>query len=278
MDTKNETLSEGGQEKARAKEKKSDLIQEIKTKFEKAVNLKKQSEIIESYIYHTEELVKISDDVDLALSVEADQNLKDIILSDIINSSEQSKNLYLNLLGLFNEEKTIKNLGGNSKEKLSRKFNTVFENIYKKFDDPKDYLKYADGTTSKENSPGLNSEKYLKVVLENESIKMVFIDQPEDNLGNKFISDTLVDILRDIKYKKQLFLVTHNPAVAVYGDAECIIIAENNDNIISYEQIVLESKDSQKEICSILDGGEYIFDNRSRKYNIQRILREAQNG
>jgi hypothetical protein len=27
-----------------------------------------------------------------------------------------------------------------------------------------------------------------------------------------------------------------------------------------------------------LDGGEYIFDNRSRKYNIQRILREAQNG
>jgi hypothetical protein len=45
--------------------------------------------------------------------------------------------------------------------------------------------------------------------------------------------------------------------------------------MISYFQIVLEDKNAQKEICSILDGGEYIFDNRSKKYNIQRILKEA---
>ena len=278
IDAKNSTLSQGGQEKARAKEKRDELIREIKVKFQKAVTLKKQSDKIETYTFDTEEIISMSDDVDLVLSVEQDQSLKDILLSDVINNGEGSKNLYLNLLGLFNGEKPIKNLGGNSKENLSRKINTIFGDVYKKFDNPKDYLRYSDGTTSKENSPGLNSEKYLEVVLGNESIKMVFIDQPEDNLGNKFISHTLVDIIRSIKFKKQIFLVTHNPAVAVYGDAECIIIAENRENMISYKQIVLEDKESQKEICSILDGGEYIFDNRSRKYNIQRILREVQNG
>ena len=277
IDIKNSTLSQGGREKTRAKENRDGLIQKIKIKFQKAVALKKQADKIETYTFETEKIISMSDDVDLVLCVEEDQSLKDIILSGAINNTEHSKSLYLNLLGLFNKEKTIKNLGGNSKENLSRKINTVFSDIYRKFDNPKDYLRYSDGTTSKENSPGLNSEKYLEVVLENELIKMVFIDQPEDNLGNKFISHTLVDIIRNIKFQKQIFLVTHNPAIAVYGDAECIIIAENNDNKISYKQIVLEDKNSQKEICSILDGGEYIFDNRSRKYNIQRILREAQN-
>lgn len=278
IDSKNSTLSHGAQEKARANEKLDSLKQEIKVKFQNAIALQKQSEKVESYNYNTEESISVSDDVSLVLSIEQDRSLKDILLSDVINNGEPSKSLFLNLLGLFNGEKPIKNLGGNSKENLSRKIDTIFGEVYKKFDNPKDYLRYSDGTTSKENSPGLNSEKYLEVVLGNESIKMVFIDQPEDNLGNKFISHTLVDIIRDIKFKKQIFLVTHNPAIAVYGDAECIIIAENTDNVIKYKQITLEDKEAQKEVCSVLDGGEYIFDNRSRKYNIQRILREAQNG
>ena len=100
----------------------------------------------------------------------------------------------------------------------------------------------------------------------------MFIDQPEDNLGNKFISEELVDLIRKLKFKKQLFLVTHNPAIVVYGDAESIILANNKNNRISYKQIKLEDESSQREICSVLDGGEYIFDNRARKYNIKKIL------
>ena len=69
-------------------------------------------------------------------------------------------------------------------------------------------------------------------------------------------------------------LHTH-PALVVYGDAEAIILARNNDNIITYEQIKLEDETAQKEICSVLDGGEYIFDNRARKYNIQKLLHKG---
>ena len=68
--------------------------------------------------------------------------------------------------------------------------------------------------------------------------------------------------------------MTHNPSIVVHGDAENIIIASNEDDTISYSQVVIEDKASQKMICKILDGGEYIFDRRSKKYNIERILRE----
>ena len=67
--------------------------------------------------------------------------------------------------------------------------------------------------------------------------------------------------------------MTHNPSVVVYGDAESVILAKNENNKISYKQIVLEDTTAQKEICDILDGGEYIFNNRYEKYNIQRILK-----
>ena len=63
----------------------------------------------------------------------------------------------------------------------------------------------------------------------------------------------------------------------VYGDAENVIIANNDGSKISYKQHVIEDPFAQKEICNILDGGEYIFDMRSKKYNIQKLLKEANN-
>ena len=77
--------------------------------------------------------------------------------------------------------------------------------------------------------------------------------------------------IREVKTKKQIFLVTHNPSIVVYGDAECVIIAENTDEKISYKQVKLEDHKAQKEICDILDGGEYIFNKRAEKYNIKKL-------
>jgi DNA repair ATPase RecN len=76
-------------------------------------------------------------------------------------------------------------------------------------------------------------------------------------------------------FKKQIFVVTHNPSIVVYGDAENIVLAKNEKNKISYTQTVIENPESQKKICKILDGGDYIFDIRSRKYNINRLKKES---
>jgi hypothetical protein len=201
-----------------------------------------------------------------------DIQLKDTIL-DSIKSPISASSIYINLFQLLNSELQVKTYGGNRSENFSKKIDSILSELFNLIENPKDYLAYSDGKTSKDSSPGLNSENYLAVLLKNSENKIIFIDQPEDNLGNKFISEELVKTIREIKFKNQLFLVTHNPSIVVYGDAENIIIAENLDNKISYRQIVLEDVTFQKEICSILDGGEYIFDNRAKKYNIQRILK-----
>lgn len=151
---------------------------------------------------------------------------------------------------------------------------TMLYSVFNEFNTPIEYLKYSEGSTSKSNSPGFNSEKYLETILKNGLSKIIFIDQPEDNLGNKFIANNLIDIIRDLKFKKQIFLVTHNPSIVVYGDAENIILCENEDNKIIYKQLTLEEKKGQKEICEVLDGGHYIFDQRSKKYNIKKLIQK----
>jgi len=158
---------------------------------------------------------------------------------------------------------------------LKRKLETLFAPLYECYSNPHESLKYADSSTSKGNSPGYNSEKYLEILLSQADSKLIFIDQPEDNLGNNFIAEKLVSMIREQKFKGQVFLVTHNPAIVVYGDAESIIVASNDNQKISYQQIVLEDRQAQKEVCRILDGGEYIFDRRAKKYNIKRILTEV---
>lgn len=271
----NSTLTSGAQEKSQANDNLKILKEDIKYRFKKMTDLKNICSILESFNYSMIEKININENVLLVLEVETINSVKSYIL-DGINNSDNLKSLYLNLLDLILDKSTIKNLGSNSPVKLKQKISKQFEPITSMMNNPKDYLEYEDGNISKNKSPGYNSEKYLEIILKNTNNKLIFIDQPEDNLGNNFISTILVNIIREIKFKKQIFLVTHNPAIAVYGDAECIIIANNNENKITYNQIVLENKDAQKEICSILDGGEYIFDNRSKKYNIQRILNEGE--
>ena len=72
----------------------------------------------------------------------------------------------------------------------------------------------------------------------------------------------------------QVILVTHNASIAIYGDAENIIIAENDGGVIRYRQGGLEDERIREDACMILDGGEVAFKNRMDKYNIEVLLRE----
>jgi len=274
VDEKNQGLSTEARQKEEATRSLTQLKEDISNRFKKLVQLKYKCSELESFEYAKKEIIIINDDVSLVLEIEKEEEIKNIIL-DGINNSNKTKSLYVNILFLLNNKSNIKNYPTNDSENLNKKISRQFNYIFGKITFPKDYLKYIDGGSSKDNSPGYNSEKYLEIILKNSNNKLIFIDQPEDNLGNKFIANDLVLIIRNLKFQKQLFLVTHNPSVVVYGDAENIIIAENNNNNISYKQIVLENRQAQKEICGILDGGEYVFDNRSKKYNIKRILKEG---
>ena len=108
----------------------------------------------------------------------------------------------------------------------------------------------------------------------NESI--LLFDQPEDNIDNDYISQTLVSIIKEKKKIKQLIFVTHNPTVAVYGDAFNYIFVTNDGGEIDYKNYLIESQDDKEEIMNILDGGRQSFSNRNKKYG--NVLGEEEYG
>lgn len=269
----NSKLDNDGKEKGAADQRIILLRNNIALILEKAGELEEICLDIETYKYNFTQEILINDDVKVVLEIEENEKIKDKIL-DGLNGAVTEESLYKNILGLIYDETRIKNLPDNSQENFRKKINTQLKSVLEYYEKPIEFLNYNEGGSSKNNSPGFNSEKYLDTILRNGNSKIVLIDQPEDNLGNKFIIDKLINLIRQIKFQKQIILVTHNPSVVVYGDAENIILAENDSNKITYKQLVLEDKESQKQICQVLDGGQYIFDQRAKKYNIEKLLKE----
>ena len=267
----NGQLTEEARSKSESRKVVETLKDNINKRFRSLTLLRNACVGLQLFEYSVRRNIEINEDVKLILEIEKSENILDLILEGIQNGDNTSS-LYNNTIDLLNSRKSIKNYNDNSIDSLRKKTRKQLQDILNSYDSPSDFLEYKNGETSKKNSPGYNSEKYLEIILKNPKSKIIFIDQPEDNLGNKFITDTLVKLIREIKFNKQIFLVTHNPSIVVYGDSESIIIASNENNKISYRQVVLENQNAQKEICGILDGGEYIFNMRSKKYNIKRIL------
>jgi len=273
--SRNAELDEGARHKGDARQELRELRNRITERLQSLSDLKSVSEEISSFDYSKGEEIGLNDGIKLVLEVEntSDTTVQSLI-TEGIKEADTAKSLFLVLIDVLSGELSIKNHRDNTVESLGKKITTQLKPIYEYLKSPTDHLIYVDGETSKNKSPGYNSEKYLEIVLKSEETELIVIDQPEDNLGNAFIAERLVELIREIKFLKQIFLVTHNPSIVVHGDAENIIIASNENSIVTYTQCVIEDRESQTQICKILDGGEYIFNTRSRKYNIERILRE----
>lgn len=269
---KNANLDLKGREKEASNTRLTALNKNISDAFKIAKQVENHCLLVEQLSYGEIQEIKINDEVTVVLEVEKTESIKTKIIEGLSSISSTNLSLYQVLIKLALGEIKIKNLPTNSSDNLAKKTMTQVKGVLDLFDKPIEYLKYSEESTSKNNSPGFNSEKYLQTILKSGNSKIIFIDQPEDNLGNKFITEKLIDLLRDLKFKKQIFLVTHNPSIVVYGDAENIIMCTNTENKIEYEQFVLEEKEHQKEICTVLDGGQYIFEQRARKYNIKKLI------
>lgn len=96
----------------------------------------------------------------------------------------------------------------------------------------------------------------------------LIVDQPEENLDNKYIYEELVGALREAKKNRQVIIATNNANLVVNTDAEQVIAAEFENNIISYKSGPLESPQMRDFIIPVLEGGEAAFKKRERKYGI----------
>ena len=57
----------------------------------------------------------------------------------------------------------------------------------------------------------------------------LIIDQPEDNLDNRYIYENLVKIIRGVKNKKQIIIATHNATIVTNTRTEKVIVLESDN-------------------------------------------------
>ena len=98
----------------------------------------------------------------------------------------------------------------------------------------------------------------------------LILDQPEENLDNQTIYKVLVPCIKKTKENRQVFLVTHNPNLAVVCDSEQIITAsidKKNNNAVFYHSGAIENPETNEKIMDILEGTQPAFENRELKYH-----------
>lgn len=99
----------------------------------------------------------------------------------------------------------------------------------------------------------------------------LIIDQPEGNLDNHTVAKVLVDCIREARKRRQVFIVTHNPNLAVVCDADQIIhasIDKTNGNAVTYTSGSLENPAMGEYVTDVLEGTRWAFGVRGDKYKV----------
>ncbi len=97
------------------------------------------------------------------------------------------------------------------------------------------------------------------------------IDQPEGNLDNHTVAKVLVQCIKEARKRRQVFIVTHNPNLAVVCDADQVVHASMdkiNGNAISYESGSLENPAMTRHVTDVLEGTRWAFSVRGAKYEV----------
>lgn len=114
-------------------------------------------------------------------------------------------------------------------------------------------------------SKGQMATALLPLILREADYPLI-VDQPEDDLDNAFVSDSLIKQLKTLGRKRQLIFVTHNANIPVLGNADTVIVMEM-DGPRKAEPCRRGSVDEMKEpIIQLLEGGKEAFNSRHIKY------------
>jgi len=121
-------------------------------------------------------------------------------------------------------------------------------------------------------STGQKATAVLLLLLLESSAPLV-VDQPEDDLDNRFISDRVVPKMREEKRRRQFVFATHNANIPVLGDAELIVgltacgEADQGQARLSREHMgSIDIRLVREMVEEVLEGGKDAFEMRRLKY------------
>ena len=274
---------------------------------------------IEAFEKRRDELDKATEEIqkEIISKYKEYSNIRTELLNDFkIEDDDLKISVKFSLIDLEDEFYYI-NARGRSKqdfiEKMIGSFEEVVDSIFDEdslaFNGNKDkfshiehflttnFYKYSfvieyQGDKFEQMSPGKKAFIVLKLILEFSDSKIpVLIDQPEDSLDNRAIYTELTKYIKETKEDRQIIIVTHNPNIVVSGDAENIIVANQqsdnspnqngkkfdyingaleNRNNNSKSEFILQKYNIREHVCDILEGGEDAFMRREKKYSINR--------
>ena len=115
-------------------------------------------------------------------------------------------------------------------------------------------------------SVGQRSTAILSLLLSSGD-KPLLIDQPEDDLDNRYVYDVVVSLLRRRKFYRQIVIATHNANIPVNGDAE-LIVALGTENQLGTSLCAgsIDRKNVKEYVSAIMEGSEEAFRLRRERY------------
>jgi hypothetical protein len=106
-----------------------------------------------------------------------------------------------------------------------------------------------------------------------ESDAPLVVDQPEDDLDNRFITDGVVPRMREEKRRRQFVFATHNANIPVLADAELIAglsatgeAGQGRARIPPEHMGSIDSLAVRELVEELLEGGKEAFEMRRLKY------------
>ena len=136
------------------------------------------------------------------------------------------------------------------------------------FEDRLDVTMYDNGQPKRVEtlSRGQKATALLPLILRPAPYPLI-VDQPEDDLDNSFIYQSLVKVVRELKTERQLIFVTHNANIPVLGDAERVIVMSmaSPSSAASPRSGTVDERKS--DVLDLLEGGREAFEERERHYS-----------
>lgn len=128
-------------------------------------------------------------------------------------------------------------------------------------------IELNDNGTFKETAELSTGQKCTTIlpILLLDSENPLLIDQPEDNLDNRFVFENIVGTIAAIKRKRQLIFVTHNPNIPVLGEADRVFVMDS-DGTTARRVNSGSVDDCKQNIVTLLEGGADAFRRRGQRY------------
>ncbi|GJL65486.1 MAG: hypothetical protein NPIRA05_04570 [Nitrospirales bacterium] len=98
------------------------------------------------------------------------------------------------------------------------------------------------------------------------------IDQPEDNLDNRYIADNIGPDLLNKKQSQQYLVTSHNANLVVLTDADLIVHIDSDGSHAEFPAsgfLAWENSKIKHSVLEVLDGGEAALLARQKKYGIR---------